>query len=442
LDIGDEASTDWKLRVVSKDGIRPPLALYLTLSYCWGKKPGLLLLLSNIDVFRSGRPIGNLPILFRDVVKVARFLSIQYIWIDSLCIIQDSEQDWESEASTMHLVYSSSVCTVSASMCASPEESLFQSRDLDFMLPGRIEGPLLSNKPGPYYVIDRTYWNRQVCGPLQKRGRAFQERILAPRVLYFGKNQLLWESLTGHRCDIFPNGIPLHRSDKAMDALLEISPTRDEKRLRTSSSDVALLWTNLVNKYSSCDLTYSSDKLPAIAGVAKRFQQITNDKYLAGMWRSHLFDMMRWVVRDPRLRLYEYRAPSWSWASVDGPIVYPNYIYESLAEVMDIEVATKTSDEISQILDGFVVLKCRALAASMEYALSKSEILPPATFLTDVTQFEERVYPDTLDDVFLEARPIRYVPFILSHATQFDKLEKVPVVTCLVLAEADPTPNN
>jgi hypothetical protein len=172
------------------------------------------------------------------VIKVARFLSIQYICIDSLCIIQDSEQDWESEASTIHLVYSSSVCTVSTSMCASPEESLFQSRDLDFMLPGRIEGPLLSNKPGPYYVIDHTYCDRQVCGPLQKRGWAFQERILAPRVLYFGKNQLLWECLTGHRCEILPNGIPLHRSDEAMDALLEISPT-DHKR-QVLSWNVAL----------------------------------------------------------------------------------------------------------------------------------------------------------------------------------------------------------
>jgi hypothetical protein len=151
---------------------------------------------------------------------------------------------------------------------------------------------------------------------------------------------------------------------------------------------------------------------------------------------------MRWVVWDLRPRLYEYRAPSWSWASVDGPIVYPNYIYESLAEVMDIEVATKISDEMSKILKGFVVLKCRALAASMEYALSKSESPPPATFLTDVTQFEERVCPDILDDAFLEARPIRYVPFILSHAIHFDKLEKVPAVTCLLLAEADPTPNN
>jgi hypothetical protein len=223
----------------------------------------------------------------------------------------DSDEDWETEASTMHLVYSNSVCTVSASNSASPEESLFRSRNLDLMVPGRVEGTLVSKGLRSYYIFDHRYWDRQISSPLHKIGWAFQERISAPRVLYFGKNQLMWECLSTHRCEIFPNDIPWHHSDKAIDELLEISPTDNGTKSKSLSSYISVLWTNLITNYSSCDLTYSSDRLPAVAGIAKRFKQITNDRYLAGIWSSHKLEMMGWPVFLPKAQQpFEYNAPS------------------------------------------------------------------------------------------------------------------------------------
>ncbi len=98
MDIGLQSSLLWNLCVTAENGASPPLAPYLTLSYRWGSQPKLLLLSSTIEQFRKGQSIETLPRTFRDLIVVARLLSIRYIWIDALCIIQDSKEDWETEA--------------------------------------------------------------------------------------------------------------------------------------------------------------------------------------------------------------------------------------------------------------------------------------------------------------------------------------------------------
>jgi hypothetical protein len=97
IDIGKPGDANWNLRVLSQDRISGPNASYMTLSYRWGQNPTLLLLGSNINSLRAGRPIYDLPLTFREFFTVARRLSIRYVWIDALCIIQDSSRDWETE---------------------------------------------------------------------------------------------------------------------------------------------------------------------------------------------------------------------------------------------------------------------------------------------------------------------------------------------------------
>jgi len=340
----------------------------------------------------------------------------------------------------MHLVYSNSTCNIAASDSANPEESLFHTKDLDLIPPGLIESSLFSTEPRPCYVFDVSYWDRQIVnGPLHNRGWVFQERFLAPRVLYFGKNQLLWECRIQHRCEVFPNGIPTHWSDKAMDALLEISPTDDAAKSGRLPMNTFNLWRNLVEKYSRCDLTYPSDKLLAIAGVAKLFQGVTNDKYVAGIWSSHVLTMMDWRVYDPRPRQSsEYRAPSWSWASVDGPVRMhgPSFGDESLVVLLNAEVTTKLPDEMSTVLDGFIMLKGRLIEAVIQH------VNPPfATFLTEFSHFSVQIHPDTSDIELAENGSIKYVPFKLSFRYDENR-EREPYVVCLILEEADRAPDD
>lgn len=164
--------------------------------------------------------IENLPQLVKDFVVVARRFGVRYIWIDSLCIIQDSKEDWTVEAPTMRLVYTNSVVNVAASAAEDVEGSLFRSRDRSSIQPGIVESSVFqktdvsasSSAPAPvstkYHMISDNYWSREILmGPLHTRAWVYQERTLAPRVLHFGGNQILWECLRSYRCEAFSEGV-------------------------------------------------------------------------------------------------------------------------------------------------------------------------------------------------------------------------------------------
>lgn len=106
VDLGQHDALTWKLCIAPKTDERMTVKPYLALSYRWGENPQLKLTSSTLEQFRSGRLIQELPRTFRDLVMVARLLSVRYVWIDALCIMQDSKEDWETEALTMCKVYS------------------------------------------------------------------------------------------------------------------------------------------------------------------------------------------------------------------------------------------------------------------------------------------------------------------------------------------------
>ncbi|EWY83526.1 hypothetical protein FOYG_13334 [Fusarium oxysporum NRRL 32931] len=115
---------DWKLCLYPRDILDPPD--YMTLSYRWAKNPSVVLLNSNLEDFRRGAPISRLLKTFREAMTVARRLSIKYLWVDSLCIIQDSTEDWARESLQTHQVYANSACTISVTASEGPDEGLFR----------------------------------------------------------------------------------------------------------------------------------------------------------------------------------------------------------------------------------------------------------------------------------------------------------------------------
>jgi len=190
VDIGKQSATDWTLRVMALDGKPDSDASYMTLSYRWGENPTLVLLKSNLNDLRAGSSICNLPSTFRDFITVARRFLVRYVWIDALCIIQDSDEDWEAEAPMMRYVYANSVCNVAASASSDPEGGLFRKRLS--LVPGLVSTSLFSDRSQEYVMFDKHYWRHELNhGPLQKRGWVYQELLLAPRILYFGYKQIL-----------------------------------------------------------------------------------------------------------------------------------------------------------------------------------------------------------------------------------------------------------
>ncbi|KAI0406594.1 HET-domain-containing protein [Xylaria palmicola] len=285
---------------------------YTTLSYCWG--PGLHFTLNKktcSDLFR-GMPLSLLPRLFQDVIAVSRDLGVGSIWIDSLCIFQDDDKlDWHNEASRMEKVYANSSCNISASHSRNASESMFSARN-----PARVSPIWLKKRDDPVIlVLARDTWTEEVMEAIvNHRAWVVQERLLSPRILHFGRSTVSWEC--GATC----------ASEKLM------SPAASANRWITPGADDDPAgrgldkWMDIVVAYTACDLTFSSDKLVALSGIAARVGStvLGGDQYVAGMWARDLERQLVWLVAgQPTAPLVEYRAPSWSWASVDGAVVWP-----------------------------------------------------------------------------------------------------------------------
>ncbi len=283
----------------------------------------------------------SLPQTFQDSIKIARRMKICYIWVDSLCIMQDKDDisDWMREAALMHKVYSHSYCNISATAAVDSSRGLFVNRDPKMIGSVEIDLGLKGLKHiqerTTYTLIDFQFWQYGLGrAHLNQRGWVVQERLLAPRVLHFGPTQLFWECCEMDAAETYPRGLPHILGTSAASRFKSLEPLVDGARLRQrgpGDSDSRFyahqLWPRIVQAYSSALLSYPGDKLVALSGIAKKMIDVIQDDYVAGMWSRYLASQLLWHVdgcrqinNEPSRRPQEYRAPSFSWASVDGVI--------------------------------------------------------------------------------------------------------------------------
>jgi hypothetical protein len=297
----------------------------MTLSYRWGSLTSLKLREDNIDLLQEGLHISRLPRTFQDAILVTRRFSIQYLWIDALCIIQDSDSDWKREAPTMRYVYSHSACNIAASAAINQDSGFFRTRCESNILPAVVSYYSSQNSgPKQHYLLFE--WNRHLArGPLQERGWIFQECLLAPRVLYFTENQVLYECFQETKSEGFPQGIPYHRRPKDLGSLWDLLDDHASKSVSKKPERMSFrvheLWNHILERYSRCNFTFSKDRLPALLGIAQLFAQVTGDEYIDGLWRSHLIEQLVWRVPQPQSQsIVERGISSWSWASTDEEV--------------------------------------------------------------------------------------------------------------------------
>ena len=110
----------------------------MALSHCWGSGDVCRLLSSNIDAYSREIPFDNLSRLFQEAIKFTARAQVNYIWIDALCIIQDSRKDWKNEASVMGLIYQNARCNIAATGFADGTNGLFASRNPALLMPIRV----------------------------------------------------------------------------------------------------------------------------------------------------------------------------------------------------------------------------------------------------------------------------------------------------------------
>ncbi|KAI1450271.1 heterokaryon incompatibility protein-domain-containing protein [Annulohypoxylon stygium] len=303
---------------------------YLTLSHRWGSSHPVKLKKNNILEFQQPSPVSRLPKTYRDALTVTKSLGFLYIWIDSLCIIQKDEddhdsndhdeaaEDWKRESALMGEIYSHAECNIAASWATDSTEGCFSNSDPVARTPNFVFinlSRLGSLVRTPYQIGEHSFAHIDEIekAPLNKRGWVVQERYLARRQLSFAKRQAHWECRELIANEERPTGFFLHSKPHL--------PSEQGWQMRKT-------WAKLVDDYSSCDLTEKSDKLIALSGLASEVQNITNDKYMFGLWRNDLWKQLCWklpyhsIGKSFRMAIPEYNIPTWSWANIDGPVQY------------------------------------------------------------------------------------------------------------------------
>ncbi|KAK5721347.1 hypothetical protein LTR17_014636 [Elasticomyces elasticus] len=322
---------------------------YVALSYCWGAAENQKLTKESISQMKEEVPWSTIPQLIRDAVIFTTRLGLCYLWVDSLCIIQDDDHqtDWIRESARMGDVYASSYLTLAATSSEDTTQSFFTAPR--FRAYASVLVP--ERSPGDTQIFVRQANYHRTTGPLHKRAWTLQEFIVSRRVLEYTSREAVFHCNHDSRCECGT----ISQSTQHADTLLFRRRWRDLVYKAHASNkgaqtlrDYDLAWLSVVQAYSGRALTRSSDRLPALAGVAQTYHNMLHpgDTYLAGLWKSNFIQGLSWQRRlrskggyvRSRLALPAGgQAPSWSWTSVEGSITYVG---------IDFRMATATVDRV------------------------------------------------------------------------------------------------
>lgn len=330
---------------------------YVALTHCWGGNIPCKMTTNNIDEYQKRLPMHELPQNFLDAIRVTRELGLRYLWVDALCIIQDSAADWAAEAMRMAAVYSGAAVTVSA--LDSPGSTA------GFLRPRGPSGgrAVVTVGPGVAAYAPPPDSDDGISGcVLNTRGWCLQERLLSPMLLHFGRGQMYWECRAATAQEDNANFVDIQSS---------FTPMRRAFGAGAAPPAVGD-WYVAVEEFSRRRLTYGTDKLPAMAGVAGRFLEAgVGGAYVAGLWERDLESGIFWApVDDPARTLTrpaEPRAPSWSWASVDGAVFFNRRLDlgHSELEILGCDISVGAGDPTAPKVEGRLTV--RGFVAKMRY---------------------------------------------------------------------------
>ena len=310
---------------------------YIALSYVWGEPQAHSTTQDRLETYQGGIELSALPQTIRDAIRVTHSLGYRFLWIDSLCILQDSDEDKRNEIGNMRSIYSDASLVIIAASAKKVGDGFLQTRTsnvseandtpLAFQLPGGRIGSLHLSTNGKFSGYDPS------MEPVNARGWCFQEHMLATRALVFASHTLQYHCRTngvrniGNSYNYSPDEtagrIPGRIFFMAESMKTQGSSIQPPARTSLSAEEwksTRKAWFVALRNYTQRSVGHPADKLIAFAAIAETFHALWSEtRYLAGLWEDTLLEDLLWKKPKPPLpRPEAYRAPSWSWASVDG----------------------------------------------------------------------------------------------------------------------------
>ncbi|KAI1149008.1 heterokaryon incompatibility protein-domain-containing protein [Nemania diffusa] len=295
---------------------------YCALSYCWGPDgaPHLKTVKENLEVHRKqGIPFSRLPKTFQDASIITHELGVEYLWIDALCVLQDDMDDWSSEGKALGSIYENAFLVIVAAGSSNPNGGCFIGK--------RPEDPpavAIPVKTGTKHVTNLNFrlmpskYIHPSSGPLGRRGWAFQERYLSRRKVFFMPGGISWAC----------RGISMGE--------------------RSELTDLGHMpWPYLLEEYTSLNLSFITDRLPAIQTTAMTVAG--TGQYFWGVWDTSLLVQCLWIsFIDAPLTGTLSGVPSWSWARTGGAKIWPTP--DSKNAIWEVRVKFHETDQSGRIL--------------------------------------------------------------------------------------------
>jgi len=307
---------------------------YCTLSHRWDASSvqSLQLTTTSLSSFRNGIAVSTLKPTFQDMADLTLRLGVRLMWIDCMCIIQDDTKDWRDESALMGKVYANSWLNVSANARDTSRSGLYAERNVSRHLAHFRTRYDESGEETTWAVTTKDEWFNEVEeASVNTRAWVLQERILSPRIVHMSSNQVLWECRHLQASEHFPyGGLAYEECINSQGHIKRICYGNQER----DKDDVLADWEHLLSKYTGSGLTFETDRLIALSGIASMVHKRTQCDYLAGIWIKSLPTGLLWHVYFPHLVSIpktmingdgseKYVAPSWSWASTSRQVWHP-----------------------------------------------------------------------------------------------------------------------
>ncbi|KAI1302661.1 heterokaryon incompatibility protein-domain-containing protein [Xylaria venustula] len=390
---------------------------YVALSHCWGQKPLPRLTRDTLKDKKVNISWESLTKTFQDVIIVARGIGVKYVWIDSLCIIQDDTADWETEAAKMGTIYEGALVVIAATAATDGTGGCLFEKEPYLEIQATIQGHepfrvFAREKPSHGVFMSRLDRGEPIEDPISdestsreyplfSRAWCYQERLLGTRVIHFLREEMVFECLETLDCECgmlhgyVENAMRQLRKAVRLDKVPEFQDLRskeddkwrshlrktsyvDEEFLTYEEDVFDAAWRRVVETYSQRQITFRADTFPALSGIANRWSRMSKKRYLCGLWADGnglLFSLM-WYVRskgakpenrEKKAQSNVYIAPSWSWASTQQEVSWGDPYYDESKYLVEIDVRNCNClcsglDPFGKVTCGWIVITGKVMS--------------------------------------------------------------------------------